>query len=78
MLLFTSVGEGQPLVVSEALSCELPVAMFNIGVENARYGTVIEPNKENVEGLARRIEQVITNKTELERLGEAGKQFVKT
>lgn len=76
MLLLTSAGEGQPLVVSEALSCGLPVAMFNLSLENAKEGIIVEPNKENIEGLARRIETVITNRSELERLGKAGKQFI--
>lgn len=78
LLLFTSVGEGQPLVVSESLSCGLPVAMFNLGVENAREGTIIEPNKKNAAGLARRIEAVVTDRNELERLGKAGRQFIVT
>ena len=52
--------------------------MFDLGVENAREGTIIEPNKENTAGLASRIEAIVTNQNELERLGKAGQRFIAT
>jgi glycosyltransferase involved in cell wall biosynthesis len=72
--------EGWPNVVMEAMACECPVVAFDCPygpseiIEDGRSGVLVNP--ENVEALARAMDEVIGNKNTRARLARLGQERV--
>jgi glycosyltransferase involved in cell wall biosynthesis len=73
-----SLQEGLPIALLEAMSCGKPVVAANIGgipelITNKKTGILVEPVPEKI---AKEIIDLLKNKDEMNRLGEAAKKHV--
>jgi len=79
ILVHCSLREGLARVLPQAMLCAKPVVSFNIDgakeVVNRQTGVLVEP--ENVDQLTDACEKLITNPELREKLGKAGRKFVK-
>jgi glycosyltransferase involved in cell wall biosynthesis len=75
----SSVSEGIPVAIMEAMACELPVVSTNITgipelVLNGKTGILVEP--ENIDGMADALETLHKNPAMRDEMGKQGRDWV--
>jgi glycosyltransferase involved in cell wall biosynthesis len=79
VFVLSSVNEGLPLALLEAMACAIPVVTTDVGtagvvVRSANAGVVVPPK--DVDGIARAIVSVLDDASLARRLGTAGRAMV--
>ncbi|MCC9602625.1 glycosyltransferase [Stieleria sp. JC731] len=74
-----SLNEASPVSILEALACEVPVAATDVGSVSEsiipdQTGLLFE--SEDVEGMVASVDRLISNRTESQAMGRAGRQLV--
>lgn len=77
LFLFPSYYEAKPIVLIEALACELPVVAYDLSIYKENYnGYIFTVEMGNIEMMAKKTNEILENMQDYESLIKESKEFV--